>query len=332
MSYTRQVRKTIAVHYSGSVSYGPSEHGGTASYSGTAYEDVIVNVNVDTDPFDDATIQCRSTVDGLTASVAATEAAQVASIKENSRRVGKTLIDGFFKTVRSEISQQINELKNLAEATLLKLQSDVRRCNDMQKQMEVDYNRKCDQYLRIFNELDNELRNRIQGLDQPTFAFRSDADNLNSRLIGSDMVSTVSVAGSENARLDTQLSVTLSKQRAFETLGKARNFLMVHKHTNDTINSSIIDNNGQGPLFLPVCYAETATPDGTQVRNVYTPRQLSTMSNQIGEALRDKQWAEPSDECKEAIRRYFNEEISSDIPDGKHGERVREQIIHLFYN
>lgn len=151
MSYTRQVRKTIAVHYSGSVSYGPSEHGGTASYSGTAYEDVIVNVNVDTDPFDDATIQCRSTVDGLTASVAATEAAQVASIKENSRRVGKTLIDGFFKTVRSEISQQINELKNLAEATLLKLQSDVRRCNDMQKQMEVDYNRKCDQYLRIFN-------------------------------------------------------------------------------------------------------------------------------------------------------------------------------------
>jgi hypothetical protein len=183
MSYTRSVRQTIYVHYHGSASYPASQNGGTVSYSGTASEDVIVNVRVDTTPFDASSADCRPTVDGLTASVAATESAQVASIRSNSRRVGKTLIDGFFKTVRSEISQQINELKNNVEATLLKLQSDAQRCNDMQRQMEVDYNRKCDQYLRIFNELDNELRNRIQNLDQPTFLFRQQADMLNSRLV-----------------------------------------------------------------------------------------------------------------------------------------------------
>lgn len=332
MSYTRQVRKTIAVNYSGSVSYGPSQNGGTAHYSGTVYEDVVVNVNVDTDPFDDASSHCRTTVDGLTASVTATEAAQVASIKNNSRRVGKTLIDGFFKTVRSEISQQINELKNIVDATLLKLQSDARRCNDMQRQMEVDYNRKCDQYLRIFNELDNELRNRIQNLDQPTFTFRNDVDSLNSRLTDSDMVPTVSVAGGENARLGAQLSATLSKQRAYETLGKARQFLMVHKQTNDTINSSIVDSDSQGPLFLPVCYVEASTQDGTQLRNIYTPNTLNAMGSQIGENLRNKQWAAPSAEDKELIRRYFNEEILSGISGDKHGERVREQIIHLFNN
>ena len=332
MSYTRQVRKTIAVHYSGTVSYGPSEHGGTASYSGTAYEDVVVNVNVDTDPFDDATGHCRTTVDGLTASVAATETAQVESIKSNSRRVGKTLIDGFFKTVRSEISQQINELKNIVEATLLKLQSDARRCNDMQRQMEVDYNRKCEQYLRIFNELDNELRNRIQNLDQPTFLFRQDADQLNTRLTGSDMVPTVSIAGGENARLGAQLSATLSKQRAYDTLGKASRFLQVQKHTNDTINTSIIASDNQGTLYLPVCYLETSVSDGTLARNVYNPIQLDTMKQQIGESLRDRQWAAPSDADMTAIRRYFNEEVSADIPNDRHGERVREQIINLFNN
>jgi len=332
MSYSRQVKKTIAVHYSGSVSYGPSQNGGTAHYSGTVYEDVVVNVNVDTDPFDASSDLCRHTVDGLTASVTATEAAQVASIKNNSRRVGKTLIDGFFKTVRSEISQQINELKNIVDATLLKLQSDARRCGDMQRQMEVDYNRKCDQYLRIFNELDNELRNRIQNLDQPTFVFRSDADTLNSRLTGSDMVPTVSIAGGENARLGAQLSATLSKQRAYDTLGKARQFLMVHKHTNETINSSIVDSDSQGPLFLPVCYVEAALPDGTRSRSVHTPAILNAQNNQLGESLRGEQWSAPSGEDRELIRRYFNEEVSSLESGNEHGDRVREQIIHLFNN
>ena len=330
MSYTRSVRQTIYVHYHGSVSYPASQNGGTVSYSGTASEDVIVNVRVDTTPFDASSADCRTTVDGLTASVAATESAQVASIRSNSRRVGKTLIDGFFKTVRSEISQQINELKNNVEATLLKLQSDAQRCNDMQRQMEVDYNRKCDQYLRIFNELDNELRNRIQNLDQPTFLFRQQADMLNSRLVGSDMVPTVSIAGGENARLGAQLSATLSKQRAYETLGKATRFLQVQKQTNDTINTSIIGSNAQGALFLPVCYVETSTSDGTLDRNVYNPHQLDTRKQQLGESLCDRQWAAPSDEDMNAIRRYFNEEVSADIPNDQHGERVREQIISLF--
>lgn len=332
MSYTRQVRKTIEVHYHGTVSYPASQNGGSVSYSGTAYEDVVVNVNVDTSPFDASSADCRTTVDGLTASVTATEAAQVASIKSNSRRVGQTLIDGFFKTVRSEISQQINELKNNVEATLLKLQSDARRCSDMQHQMEVDYNRKCNQYIHIFNELDNELRNRIQSLDQPTFLFRQEADMLNSRLTGSDMVPTVSIAGGENARLGAQLSATLSKQRAYETLGKASRFLQVQKRTNDTINSSIIDSESQGAIFLPVCYLETSTSDGTTARDLYNPHQLDTKKQQLGETLRERQWAVPSDEDMSVIRRYFNEEISADIPNDRHGERVREQIISLFNN
>ena len=52
MSYSRNYSTTIAVHYSGSVSYPASEHGGSVSYSGTAYETVNVEVRVDTDPFD----------------------------------------------------------------------------------------------------------------------------------------------------------------------------------------------------------------------------------------------------------------------------------------
>ena len=37
MSYTKTIRKTVRIPYSGSVSYGPSQSGGSVSYSGTGY-------------------------------------------------------------------------------------------------------------------------------------------------------------------------------------------------------------------------------------------------------------------------------------------------------
>lgn len=329
MSYTRRVSKRISVHYSGTISYPASEHGGTKSYSGTAYEDVVVNVHVNTDPFDSSAHSCRNHVDGLTASVAATEAAEVASIEANSRKVGKTLIDGFFKTVRSEISQQINELKNTVEATLLKLQADSRRCKEMQNQMEVDYNRKCEQYLRIFSDLDRELENRIRSLDQQTFLFRADADTLSKRLVSSDMVPTVSIAGGENALLGAQISASLTKQRAYDTLGKANRFLSIQKRTDNTITSSIIHSGSQGQLYLPVCVVEANGPVGSD-RHVYCPSRLDSCSTQIGESLRTRQFGNYTDNDVASIRRYFNEEVSSVHASDPHGERVRDLIIKMF--
>ena len=56
MSYNRRFTRRVAVPYSGSmtVNYPASEHGGskTVYYDGTAYEDVEVDIHVDTSPFD----------------------------------------------------------------------------------------------------------------------------------------------------------------------------------------------------------------------------------------------------------------------------------------
>ena len=116
MSYRRSFTKTIPVHYSGTeyatVSTGEGSKTVSVHYSGTVYETVTVNVNVDTDSFENSVDRCNGTVNVLTGSVAATQAAQVASIRENSRKVGETIIQGFFTTVQSEISQQIMEISS----------------------------------------------------------------------------------------------------------------------------------------------------------------------------------------------------------------------------
>ena len=50
MSYTKTIRKTVRIPYSGSVSYGPSQSGGSVSYRGTVTEEIQVNLEVDTEP------------------------------------------------------------------------------------------------------------------------------------------------------------------------------------------------------------------------------------------------------------------------------------------
>ena len=92
MSYRRSYQGVI--HYSGSVSYPASQNGGTAHYSGS--EPVYITIDVDTESFDRNVDGCKLAVDGLGAAVVATEEAEVQSKREYSRRIGETLIGGFF--------------------------------------------------------------------------------------------------------------------------------------------------------------------------------------------------------------------------------------------
>lgn len=121
MSYTRNFTKKIDVHYSCDVDYPASEHGGTTTYHGIATEIVSIEVTVDTNPFDQSVISCNNMVNTLTSSVAATEAAQIVSINKNAEKVGNTIINGFFNTIRLEIDQQIVQLNNHIKSTLLHL-------------------------------------------------------------------------------------------------------------------------------------------------------------------------------------------------------------------
>ena len=334
MSYTRSVTKTIAVHYSGSVSYPASQNGGTVGYSGTAYESVTVNVHVDTHSFDASTDQCAGKVGVLTGAVVATNEAQVLSIRENSKKVGQTLINGFFKTVRSDISQQINELKNIVEATLLKLQSDAKRCNEMQRQMEVDYNRKCVQYMHIFDDLDKELHNRIVNLDAPAFNFGRDVDTVNSRLTTTDMVPVVAVSGGENMRLQTQLSVTATKQRAYDAMGKARQFLQVQKNAADAIATNTIADAPQGQIHLPVCYIEVVNEQDCLERSIECCDKIDGNARKmLSDQLHKTQFPKAKEAESNKVLMYFKEAVAQRLSGGnEHDERVCEQIMKLYNN
>lgn len=334
MSYTQHLpTQYITVHYSGSVSYPASQNGGTVSYSGTVQEPVDVVVHVDTERFDAEVDHCNDSVNLLTGSVAATEAAQVASVRANSRKIGETLISGFHHYVGYEISQQIAELRNKIDALLLNLRKFSERCLNKRDQMQSDYNRTCARYLKIFSELDQELENRIHSIDAPVFDFSQSADTISQDSDLQGMVAVSSVSASENSRLHAMISASIAKKRAKEAIAKAEEFLSVQYAADRVLADSLRP--GEAAIeYMPCCLVETEVGPQQHSAQIYSAPMLSripagTLSNEMNEF--PWQSAVTADSAQR-IGAYYNEEVAAMTAGAgdEHSRRVAAMTARLF--
>lgn len=331
MSYTRSFTKTIAVHYSGSVSYPASQSGGTKSYSGTAYETVTVNVNVDTDPFDSSVAQCNNGVGLLTGSVVATESAQVASIGEAARKVGSTIVKGFFKTVQSEISQQIAELRANIDSHLIHLRELSKRCVAKQTQMSNDYRRLRDRYSKLFTDLDNELENRIYSLDQPAFRFRRQADELSSDT--SEGAALATVGATEGSALHARIAASVAKRDAMQSIGRANAFLRRQQSMDRLLSHCLLDTPANGLHYVPVAYVETVSGAQGRQHATYLSHLIDRhRAASIGADMESESWsARVSADDASRIRSSFNTLVAENMAGGdEHADRVRRYMCSLF--
>jgi hypothetical protein len=332
MSYTRKyhevVSKTVTVRYS----YPASENGGSGSKSVTVDIPVDVNINVDTNPFDRSVAGCNTSVNALTGAVVATEAAQIASIDANSKKVAGTIVDGFFGYIRSEISQQVMELSQKIDSHLLHLRELGKTCVGKQKQMEVDYNRISSRYLKIFDDLNKELENRIFELDKPAFVFKRQIDSHADRTSDNDLVSTVAVFGREGGELQAKISASVAKKRALNAINQANIFLWKQKKLQSTINQSMLNESVAATQFLPVCFIETNGEKSQTNRNVYQADFLPKIKrNEMIENFKSQHWANGTKEQKDNIQRYFYSEVSNAYASvNQHDERVKNMLVKIF--
>lgn len=332
MSYTRSYHQQIAVHYSGSVSFPASQNGGSVSYNGTEYEDVTVNIEVDTTPFDSSVSGCNSSVNFLTGAVVATEAVHVASINENAKKIGTTIVEGFFKTIRSEISQQIVELSKKIDSHLIHLYELAKTCSTKQKQMEADYSRLSTRYIKIFEDLNNELSNRIYELNKPAFMFKKESETQELRNSKNDLISTVAVFGSEGSGLRTKISASITKKRAFDTINQAYTFLWKQNKVEKTIVQCMHKDNISAKKYVPFCFLETQSEQNKIDKTIFQPEYLPQINhNELNDSFIKQKWTNQSNENKNNIQQYFNIEVSSAYPSNdQHNSRVKNMIMRVF--
>jgi hypothetical protein len=224
------------------------------------------------------------------------------------------------------------ELSSKLDATLMHLHELAKRCVGKQQQMETDYNRISSRYLKIFDDLNNELENRIFELDKPAFIFKQQSDKQSIRSSGNDLVSTVAVFGAEGGDLQAKISTSIAKKRALDTIGKANIFLVKQKKLNTTINQSMLNENRAATQYSPVCYMETNNEKSQIGKQVYQADFLP--KNKEIELIDDfklQNWGSISKIDRENIQRYFNAEVSNNFTSAnQHASRVKENIIKMF--
>ncbi|HAG15195.1 MAG TPA: hypothetical protein DCG69_01540 [Bacteroidales bacterium] len=341
MSYTKHYQETITVTGSKtvSVSYPASQSGGTtsATVNYTEYVPVAVNIHVDTIPFDTSVNNCNTNVNVLTGAVVATEAAQIASIDKNSKKVANTIISGFFSFIRSEISQQTAELSQNIDAHLMHLKELSQSCQNKKKQMESDYNRISSRYSKVFEDLNRELSNRVYELDKPTFVFKKEADHQKERNTDNDLVNTATIFGFESSGLQSKISASLAKKRAFDTINKVKMFLHLQKKLNNTVQHSMINENTASTKFFPICFVETLNEKSRIDKNIYFSNHLAALNemankNQLisqfsGSANR---WIAIPKAYQANLSFYFHSELNNAYSSSEqHTVRVKEMILKI---
>jgi len=293
---------------------------------------VDVNIHVDTDPFDISVFQCNTDVGRLTGAIVSTEAAQSSSIDQNAKKVGTTIIEGFFKTIHYEISQQIVELSQKIDAHLMHLHGLAKSCSAKQKQMEIDYNRISARYLKIFEDLNNELFNRIYELDKPAFLFKKENEKNAIRALISDSVSTAALFGPEEGKLLSRISVSVLKERALNSINQANHFLLKQRILESTIKQCMLNENTSSKMYYLVCFLEFQNENRLVGKNIYQTDFLPKVDlNEISEGIQNQNWTALTEEKKDSIKRYFNTEISNAYSvNNQHNDRVKEMIVNLF--
>jgi len=345
MSYSRNYH--TSVHYSGSVSYtyGASEHGGsgTAHYSGSVPVNVTINVN--TAPFDGSVAHFNKSVDFLTGSVVAMKTAQCMAIKQTSEEVSTALINGFFGTIKTEISQQLQALDSAIKAVFGLLIQQGKAVSDKKNVMEGDYNRISSRYIRLFADLDNECYKRIYALDKQSFAL---SEKVQKELLSESSSNTaaMNLLGIEEVTSSKMLVLVSSLNRkVLEVLQTLRDYITQESKMNALVNS-FLSNEEIGekiPFYLPVVWTESDMLENKSVRQEnYIPDYVNETGTQAidGKAgsfcsgKTGQEWQPVSENEKEALNREFGVLAESCFAhsDDETEQRIYKTMLSLWQN
>lgn len=317
---------------------GPFDKTGRLKEKFDVDEVVDVNICVDTDEYDKQSAITANNVILLTGSVVATESAQVESIHENAQKIAKTIVKGFFSTVKSDISTQITEQYHRVEALLVHLKTQAEELNRKQIQMEKDYHRTAARYSKIFTDLNNELENRVRQLDLPVYTLQENISFEANRMLNGDFAGMASVANRENLMLNSQIEAACQRKQTEGTIDSIHHLLISEQQNNNTLSHVMLcPDFPEGIAYLPVCFAEYEEDKGVMKRQVLMDAHTLPMQ-QVNEQIvnsclvADSEYGSFGQKEREKVLPYLEKMVQNAYQNktSEHDERVKKLTIQMF--
>lgn len=333
-SYSDVVSKTVTVHYN----YPKSDTGGSDSKSVTVEIPVSWDVHVDTSPFDKSINYANRQVNLLTGSIVATETAHIAAKIKSSEDISHSIVNGFFGLIKSEINQQLTEIKPRVDALIIELMQYQHACTQKKTQLEEDFGRISERYAKIFSDLDKELSNRILLLNQSAVGVHGTLTSRVHRSFSDISSGVATIYNKEGSNLQSMLYSTNLKVKALSLINSAKNYLFSEKNLSTQLSQILMPHQIEKVITrqIPIVYFESKNQSNGDYVAIIPPEQVSSLATHLsklkeGFANPNSKWSILDLRSREIFNTFIKIEVANQESSKESiNPRVAKQIMQLW--
>jgi hypothetical protein len=291
------------------------------------------NYTVDTQPMADEMSSVSRHVNVTTGAVVAMQTAVIAAEAKAADHVCTNVNRGFYSLIRSQISQKLAKLQSEVDSNMMQLMQQKNALLGIKNRMERDYNMIAGRYIKLFNGLNANLKNRVFELDKPTIDFAcKEIDKVSNRT--KYLTASIPINQLESIAVSQKILASNVKQRGFNVINSMKCFIHEMNIQKKLTDQILITDNGVtkiGTSYIPLVICE-CNRDRTEHKNIdvsLSDVQLSQMArsaikNAAYSQMPHLAWAQRATEPKEIYSEFERMlAASSSSP------RVRELALKL---
>ncbi|HOX79039.1 MAG TPA: hypothetical protein PLW31_13485 [Bacteroidales bacterium] len=292
------------------------------------------NYTVDTHPMADQMNSVSHHVTGTTGAVVAMQTAVIIAEDKAADHVCNNVNRGFYSLIRSQISQKMAKLQSEVDSLTMQLLQQKNALLSIKNRMERDYNMISKRYIKLFDGLNSNLKNRVFELDKPTVDFAcKEVDKFYNR--GKYLTATAPVTQLESISASQKIIASNVKLRGLNVINSMRGFLFEMNHQKKLTDQILINESSNVSVsrsYIPViiCECNRDKSDSRSIDIIVTEAELvnvakSAIRNSVYAGIAGLHWS-----AKEAPSAEVRSEFSKFITASDKTQRIKDLAIRLY--
>ena len=290
------------------------------------------NYTVDTRPMAEEMNSVSRHVNGTTGAVVAMQTAVIFAEAKAADHVCDNVNKGFYSLIRSQISQKAAKYKSDVDSHLMQLIQQKSALLSIKTRMQKDYSMIAGRYLKLFNGLNANLRQRVFELDKPTIDFAvKEVDKVSNRV--KYLTATIPIVQLESLSASQKIVASNMKYRGWDAIKSMRSFLFEMNNQKKLTDQILINDGrftGTATVFIPIIICECNRDKAdSSVEISVTSVELDNLAKS---AIRNAVYAELQKiEWKQAIP---NPDVKSEfiqlVGSSSKSQRIKDTVMKLF--
>lgn len=291
------------------------------------------NYTVDTKPMAEEISSISRHVNATTGAVVAMQAAVILAEEKAADHVCNNVNKGFYSLIRSQISQKMAKLQSEVDSYLMQLVQQKNALLNIKNRMQKDYNMIAGRYIKLFNGLNANLKQRVFELDKPTIDFAvKEVDKVSNRT--KYLTATIPITQLESLSASQKIVASNIKYRGYNVIKSMRSFLFEMNNQKKLTDQILINDNRYietATVFIPIliCECNRDKSDSSidiTVSDVELDKlSTSAIMNKTFAELQQIEWKEKTTPNQE-VKSEFSKLVSS----SSKSQRVRDMTMQLF--